>query len=522
MTGAPNRMSESRQQIRGSFLLLAGRFAALLINLVTQVLAVRYLIQADYGAFAFALSAVEVVGYVSMLGLNKACSRFLPIYQEQGDHERALGTLVMSVFTVLGISLVIALGLVAGQGFIAEHLASSPLSLTLLMTLIALAPIEALDFIFEAFFGAFGKVRVVFFRQYVLRPGLKFAAVVSVLALQASVQTLAYCYLAAGVVGFLYYAPSFVRVLRQQELVDRARTRQVRLPFKEVWRFSGPLLPSHLVFLCQGSVAILFLEALSGNLAVGQFRAVLPFARLNVVVLTCFSLLFTPLASRFLSRSHESQINGLYWDSVAWIAVLTFPVFALTTVFSDPLTVLMLGDEYSSAGSVMAVLAVGFYFEAILGLSVHTLRVYARIRYIVLSDLIASVTGVFLLLVLIPRYGTFGAATATAAFMVVGHVLYACFAHFTTDVKTFVPRGLKICLSTLLAIAGLAVLQQLVRPHWVGVLPLIGVAWLGLMVANRRYLAVERVCPEITKIPVLWRLFPVERPISLNDTTEAA
>ena len=522
MTAAPARTSESRQQIRGSFLLLVGRFAALFVNLLTQVLAVRYLIQADYGAFAFALSAVELVGYVSMLGLNKACSRFLPIFHEREDHAGALGTLIISVTTVLGISLLVAIGLVAGQEILAEHLVSSKLSLTLLLTLIALAPIEALDFIFEAFFSAFGKVRVVFFRQYVLRPGLKLAAVVSVLLLGASVQTLAYCYLAAGAIGFLYYVPSLLRVLRQQELVGHSRARQVRLPLKELWCFSGPLLTSHLVFLCQGSVAILFLEALSGNIAVGEFRAVLPFARLNIIALTCFSLLFTPLACRLLSRHQEAQIDGLYWDSVAWIAVMTFPIFALTTVFSDTLTVLVLGEEYASASGVMTLLAAGFFVEAALGLSAHTLRVYARIRYLVLSDLTASLTGVVLLFVLIPRYGTMGAALATASFMVVGHVLYACFAHFTTDVGTLAPRGLKIYASTILAAAALVALDQLLRPHWTSALPLIAVVWLGLAVANRRDLAVQRVCPEIARIPLLWRLFPLERSISLNDTTEAA
>jgi O-antigen/teichoic acid export membrane protein len=522
IAGPPAPATESQQQIRGSFLLLVGRFAAMFVNLLTQVLVVRYLIQADYGAFAFALSAVEVVGYLSTLGLNKACSRFLPIFQERGDRERALGTLVISVTTVLSVSLLAAVGLVAGQEILAEYLVSSKLSLTLLLTLIALAPIEALDFIFEAFFTAFGNVRVVFFRQYVLRPGLKLATIVTVLILEASVQTLAYCYLAAGAIGFIYYLPSFLRVLRQQELVGHSRKPQIRLPLKEVWSFSGPLLTSHLVFLCQGSVAILFLEAMSGNIAVGEFRAVLPFARLNIVSLACFSLLFTPLACRYLSRNQDAQIDGLYWDSVAWVAVMSFPIFALTAVFSDSLTVLMLGDEYASASGVMTLLAVGFFIEAVLGLSGHALRVYARVRYLVVSDLAASLTGIALLSVLTPRYGTIGAAFATVAFMVVGHVLYACFAHFTTDVRPFAPRCLRIYVSTLLAAAGLGIFDKLLRPHWLGVLPLVAVAWLTLVLVNRRDLDVERICPGIARIPLLWRLFSVESSVSLRDTTEVA
>ena len=66
---------------------------------------VRYQIKADYGAFAFALGAVELTTHVSMLGLNKACSRFLPIYHEKRDYERALGTLVMSLAVVFGAAI---------------------------------------------------------------------------------------------------------------------------------------------------------------------------------------------------------------------------------------------------------------------------------------------------------------------------------------------------------------------------------------------------------------------------------
>ena len=83
--------SESKLQIRGSLLLLSGKILALFLNLLTQVLTVRYLVKADYGAFAFAVSAVELASCFSMLGLNKACARFVAIYHERNDFERTLG-----------------------------------------------------------------------------------------------------------------------------------------------------------------------------------------------------------------------------------------------------------------------------------------------------------------------------------------------------------------------------------------------------------------------------------------------
>ena len=53
--------SESRSQVRGSSLLLAGRLVAMAINYATQILIIRYLSKSDYGAFAYALSMVAVL-----------------------------------------------------------------------------------------------------------------------------------------------------------------------------------------------------------------------------------------------------------------------------------------------------------------------------------------------------------------------------------------------------------------------------------------------------------------------------
>ena len=51
----------TRQQIRGSSLLLTGRLLSLAVNFATQVLIVRYLSKTDFGAFAhFRESAVEL------------------------------------------------------------------------------------------------------------------------------------------------------------------------------------------------------------------------------------------------------------------------------------------------------------------------------------------------------------------------------------------------------------------------------------------------------------------------------
>lgn len=492
---------ESQLQIRGSLLLLSGKVLALVLNLITQVLTVRYLAKTDYGAFAFALAAVELAACTSMLGLNKACARFVAIYHEQRDYARTLGTLVMLIATVLGASVACVLAVVAGRQLLFDYVVSDQLSLTLLLILISLAPLDAIDFLLEAFFGAFGSVRVVFFRRHILGPLLKLSAVLVVLAAQGRVELLAGCYLAAGILSFSFYLPALVRLIRQEGLWDRTRRDGLRYPAGEVARFSVPLLSSHLVFLCQGAVVVLLLEMFSGSADVAEYRAVFPFARLSTVVSVAFSLMFTPMAARFLLRREVAPLSQLYWSTVAWTTLLAFPLFALTSVFAAPLAVFMLGPEYATASRVMAVLAVGFYLETILGISGQTLRVYARVHLVAAADLLATLVGLTLMFWLIPRYGAWGAGLANGAFMVTEQLLYLVFTHMVTDVRTLSREGFAVYSSTAVGAAVLFALQSFLQlGALASVVPVALVTFL-LLAWHRRRLSIGSVYPRIAALP---------------------
>jgi hypothetical protein len=71
--------STTRRQIRGSSLLLVGRFLSRGVTFAVQILIVRYLSKSDYGAFAYALSIVTLGTTVVTFGLDRAITRFVPI-----------------------------------------------------------------------------------------------------------------------------------------------------------------------------------------------------------------------------------------------------------------------------------------------------------------------------------------------------------------------------------------------------------------------------------------------------------
>src|ERR671922_2959135 len=89
----------TKKNLRGSTFLLAGRVIGMVANFAIQVLIVRYLSKSDYGAFAYALSVISLGSSLTVFGLEKTITRFVPIYQERGEYHKLFGTLILAVST---------------------------------------------------------------------------------------------------------------------------------------------------------------------------------------------------------------------------------------------------------------------------------------------------------------------------------------------------------------------------------------------------------------------------------------
>ena len=98
-----------QKQIRGTGLLLAGRVLSVAVTALTQVLIVRCLSTHDYGAWAYALSAVLLWQTLSSFGFQEAIPRFVSLYHEGKDYQRLFGTMLLAIGSIiLSGSLVIA------------------------------------------------------------------------------------------------------------------------------------------------------------------------------------------------------------------------------------------------------------------------------------------------------------------------------------------------------------------------------------------------------------------------------
>jgi O-antigen/teichoic acid export membrane protein len=236
---------------------------------------------------------------------------------------------------------------------------------------------------------------------------------------------------------------------------------------------------------------------------VALYQVVVPVAAMNTIVPQSFVMLFEPAASRLLAREDPDGLRELYWRSAVWVAVLTFPLFAISFTVAEPLTVLLFGSRYAAAAPILSLLAVGNFLATVPGFNGSVLRVGGYIRPLIAANIIGAATTVGVSILLIRSMGALGAGVGTA----VGAVVFAVLKQVALQVSTGVPavaRGYRGPYATIAATTLMLLAARILWPDnpWI----LVPVAALGSLVvfaSARVSLSVSDTFPEVARSRLL-------------------
>jgi O-antigen/teichoic acid export membrane protein len=505
VTAAPlhsTRNNAAAEHIRGSSLLLVGRFIAYGLEFAAQVLLVRYLSKSDFGALSYALSIIILLEGIVVLELPNTLARFIPLYRERKAYSMLMGSIALGLATVAGLGALLAAGLYAAVGPLELQLTGDPRALTLLIALALLIPLEGLATLLTALFATLSRATEIAFRQ-VLTPALKLGVVLALMLLQADVAFVATGYVVAAAVTLLAYAWMLLRSFGKQPWLAEWRPRRLVFPAREVFGFALPLLASTLVWMLMESSDALLLGYFRNVDAVASFRAVLPIPRVLSTLTLTFAVLYTPLAARLYARGEHGELAELYRRVALWMTVLAFPVFAMAFSFARATTTGIYGERYADSAPIMALLSVGYYFFAVTGFNGLTLKIYKQLRYSVSVDIAAAILNVAVNLVLIPRYGTLGAAIGTSGTLLVHNALKQYGLWRYLHVNLFQLPYTKIYAALFVVALALLGLQSVLPASLLIAIPLSAAGSLLVLWIARDALEIDATFPELRRWPVV-------------------
>ncbi len=392
---------------RSALAAFAIRVASAGIAFASQVLLARWMGSHDFGLFTTAWVWITVLGTLTTLGFSTSVIRHLPEYREQDKPGLARGFLHTgrTVSVLCG-----ALFMLGGWLFLASGAVQGPLLIPLALTLAAL-PAYALTDFQDGIGRAQSWIDLALLPPYVIRPVLLLSFIVIALAggHGPSAQSAAMAAVAAT-----WVTAAIQYFLQKQRLAgvlpDGPRSFATRFWISQ----SLPLL------LLDGFSLLMFnLDILLLNLFVEPGQIGIYFAAIRTISLVSFihfsvgAVAMTRFANLHAAGRRDDIFPTLrqmqrwtYWPSLAGIALLLGLGYPLLWLF---------GPEFTAAYPVMFILALGLLVRAYAGPAQSLLIVTGHQKTAAKILMLTVVLNAVLNLLLIPAWGIFGAASATAA-----------------------------------------------------------------------------------------------------------
>jgi O-antigen/teichoic acid export membrane protein len=412
-------MSESgaRRMVRTFASLLSAEVITRGTAFAASIVVVRVLEPARFGEFAFALAVAGVIGVAVELGLSSLLIR--DVSARPASASAVLGA-ALKAEAVLGVVVFGGGGALAAAGVIGGPASGGALALAFAFTAAL-----TVGRTFEAALTGGGHAQFVTLARTVRGVALV-GATAAVAELDPGVEAFLAGWLVAEALGALVAgAACGARALRPR----------LRGPVTEVTALLRRAVPFALLAgfsLLYGRIDIIMLGALAGDDDVGNYAVASRIGETALIVPIYFGAAFlATISAGVASGGADRERTGA---ALRFILVACVPAAFALAVTADPLVRLVAGDEYTSAGTLLAILSPVLVLVASYAVLSNLQIALDQTATLVRITATGAVVKVALNFAAIPLWGVEGAA-ATAVATEAGVVIaqwYAARAHVET------------------------------------------------------------------------------------------
>jgi O-antigen/teichoic acid export membrane protein len=154
------------------------------------------------------------------------------------------------------------------------------------------------------------------------------------------------------------------------------------------------------------------LAALAGAVAVGLYNSAYRFLQMIEIGAVAVTGVLFPVFSRLFATAPE-QFRRLYGDSFRFMLVLAAPIAGMLVAFGSPMVLAIYGPDFREAGPVLQVLGAALLF-LVPGAVMHSVfSALGKQQLFMKLSMVGVLSTAALGLLLIPSYGSLGAAWAT-------------------------------------------------------------------------------------------------------------
>jgi O-antigen/teichoic acid export membrane protein len=427
--------SDSTRAQRSAGTVFLIRIASAAIAYLSQVLLARWMGTFEFGVYVYVWTWVLLIGGLADLGLDTAAQRFIPEYAERKAFAKLRGFLAASRWIALGVSTTIALLGLAGVWLLQPWL--NRYEIIPLYLACACVPLYALTGLQDGIARSYNWVNLGLVPPFIVRPLLLIALMMGAYTMGlGSDATVAMG--AAIVATWATGLGQFVILRRRLAAVVEPGPKAYDLP---VWRRTSlPILAVSCFYLLLTYTDILVLdhyrspEEVAYYYAAAKTLALVAFVNFSVAAVTGHKFAEYHVAGdgERLRSFLAQAVRWTFWPSLA----ATVVILALGWPF-----LWLFGPKFVDGYPLMFILSVGLLARSSVGPAERLLNMLGEQRSCALVYGASFAFNLALCLLLIPRFGAYGAATAIALAFVVEAALLFLVSKYRLGLHAFIwPR----------------------------------------------------------------------------------
>ncbi len=403
------------QRMAGTMFLI--RVVAAVLAYATQVLFARWMGSFEFGIYVYVWTWVLLIGQALDLGLATAAQRFVPQYRERKLFDLLRGFVFGSRGVAVGLAAVFAV-ICAGIVRLLQPWLDDYTVIPLYLACISF-PAYALANTQDGIARSYDWAGLSIIPTYILRQLMLTALMAGAYASGLPVDAVTAMILAAAAIWFSTLSQGFVL---NRRLAGQIAPGPKAYEFR-VWLGTAlPILMAESFYLLLAHTDILVLQQFRSPDEVAVYYAAVK--TLALVAFVYWSVRVTA-AHRFSEYHVAGDREGLSLFIAQSIRWTFWPSLAATVVllaFGRPILGLF-GPQFTDGYPLMFILAVGLMARATVGPSERLLNMLGEQRMCALVYALAFAVNISLCFLLIPRFGSVGAAIAIATALIAESLL---------------------------------------------------------------------------------------------------
>lgn len=383
----------------------------------SQILLARWMGGSDYGIYVYVWTWVLLLGSMLDFGIAVSAQKLIPEYRASGEMSLLRGFLSGSRWITFGASCVVAL-ILAGFVKLAARSLEPDLIVPLYIGCLTL-PAFVVANTQDGIARSHDWMRLGLMPQFIVRQTLIIGFTAGAVALGLNLGATAAMIASSAAVWIAMLGQMFVLNRRLDSHVEAgAKSYDVRTWLK----LSLPIMMVEGFYLLLSYTDILVLQQFRSSQEVGIYFAVVKTLALVSFIHYAMSATTAHRFAEYRAAGDTERLSAYVAHAIKWTFWPSLAATALLLAFGEPLLWLF-GSQFTDGYGIMFVAAIGLLARSAIGPVERLLNMSGNQNSCALAYALAFVMNLVLCLLLVPRFGGYGAAAATSLSLIFETVL---------------------------------------------------------------------------------------------------